>query len=188
MNTTRRNLMLACALAIATTVSGLATAADAHDSPATISTSATRVQLAPIRSRADLVRFLASPAASRSPLARMSILGKKRFLAGLTFNERGLTGYRFTDLEAELSPSDIYRVLSLFGAEHTTPLLDRAQARDATDRLVLGGAGGPAAPSLLQAERQGDESIKAQTDYKWMKCVKRATCQSNDDYICMSSC
>lgn len=52
------------------------------------------------------------------PGVRFSGTGsKKRFVESLRFNEKGVTSFTYSDIEAELSASQAYRLLSLFGLE-----------------------------------------------------------------------
>jgi len=131
--------------------------------------------LAPIKSKEDLDRYLEelrqNPEA-RSPLNLLSPAARDRFLNSLVFTERGLGGYYYGDLQAQLTASQAYRLLSLFGAQHTTPLL-----------------------SGLRIESRGDEIIMENeiapvegTDYNNMECVKQGTCGPKNNYICTSNC
>jgi hypothetical protein len=72
---------------------------------------------APITSQRSLSRHL-SAGLTESPLGRLSQPALRRFLASLQFNESGLTTFRYTELEAELTPTQIYQVLALFGQQH----------------------------------------------------------------------
>lgn len=68
----------------------------------------------PLRSRADLDTWIRQHADEETPFDRMPPGARIRFLAGLGFNERGLTGFDPTDLGISLSPADIRTVLALF--------------------------------------------------------------------------
>ena len=76
--------------------------------------------LAPIKSAQDLQAHLANRLGRGSPLDALSPHARERFLAGLSFNARGLTGYRYDDVEAELSVSQAFELLGLYvnGGEH----------------------------------------------------------------------
>lgn len=91
------------------------------------------LSLAPIRSQAELQSYLRTTPKSTSPLERLSPAAKKRFLASLSFNENGITGFSYDDLESELTASQIYQVLSLFGAQHITSQLGGARVEAAID-------------------------------------------------------
>lgn len=137
-------------------------------------------ELAPIRSRQDLSAYLRS-IQSRSPLARMSPAGQRRFLESLTFNERGLTGYGSDDLLAELSASEIYRVLSLFGAQHAAPFMDRARVSNDVDRAIAPLGFGD------MCDSEGGDTCGG--DKQNAKCVGAGTCQMHVvGFICTSNC
>ena len=88
-------------------------------------------EMAPIKTSGDLAAYLRS-ANRGSPLMALSPGGRQRFLDSLTFNENGLVSYRYEDLAQELTASQAYRVLSLFGAQRTTHLLHaRVETSDA---------------------------------------------------------
>ena len=91
---------------------------------------------APIKSYADLRNYLAAEPSS-SPLNRLSPVAKTRFLESLVFTERGLGGYSYEPLKGELTASQIYDVLSLFGAQATTRLIKGATVKNETDRLIM---------------------------------------------------
>ena len=129
--------------------------------------------LAPIKSERDLATHLDTQLGRGSPLDRLSAHARARFLGSLTINERGLTGYRYDDLEAELGVSEAFQVLSLFGAQDT---LGTLRLRQTTDR-----------DAQLQAlYGKGSEAVAA--DHFNYKCVSRATCEFGNNYICMSGC
>lgn len=131
-----------------------------------------RLALATIRSKVDLESYMTS-FKGHSPLDRLSPSAKSRFVRGLSFNEKGLSGFKYDDLEAELSPAEIFRVLSLFGVEHLTSKLDKSRIKNPTDAQVMGA-------------RPGDDYFVE--DHKGYQCVSRANCASYPGYICMSSC
>ncbi|KFN42588.1 hypothetical protein [Arenimonas oryziterrae] len=92
---------------------------------------------APIHSRATLRAYLRDHKLAASPLGRLSARRRRHFLSTLSFNESGITGYNYRDLEAELTVTEIYQVLSLFGAQHTTRLVEDARVETDLDRMIL---------------------------------------------------
>lgn len=128
------------------------------------------IAAAPIKSRADLFAYLHGVAAPLSPLSKLSPGARDRFLASLTFNENGITGFSYEDLKNELSPMDIYKVLTLFGAQRDIALIRGLRAQNPSDALLV------ASPSL------------APDDHEGYACVGRATCNVRPSYICMSGC
>ncbi len=91
---------------------------------------------APIRSAAELASYLESRGPD-SPLDRLSPAALKRFIDSLTFNENGVTGYRTDDLQSELTATQAYRILELFGAQHTTPLLRGLTIETKLDEAIM---------------------------------------------------
>jgi hypothetical protein len=132
--------------------------------------------LAPIQTKEDLDRYLEelrqNPEA-RSPLGLLSPAARDRFVNSLVFTEQGLGGYAYGDLQAQLTASQIYRLLSLFGAQHTTPLIKGARIESRADQIIM----------------ETDEIAPEEpADYKDMECVSRATCGPRLSHICMRSC
>lgn len=129
--------------------------------------------LAPIKSARDLDQHLAAQLGRGSPLDALSAHARERFLGSLSFNGGGLTGYRYDDVEAELSVTQAFELLSLFGAQDTVRIL---QLRQTTDR-----------DSRLQAlYAKGDQHVAA--DHFNYRCISHATCEFGRNYICMSGC
>lgn len=115
----------------------------------------------------ELATYLAT--AQGSPLDRLSPGARARFLDSLVFGRNGLGGFEYADLEAELTPSRIHAVLSLFGVERTTPMLSGARIETGKDRDLM-----------LQLVEEGD--------HKGYKCESHATCAEMPKRICLSGC
>src|SRR5438105_2310163 len=90
-----------------------------------------------IASRAALNDYLRLTAQSGSPIDCLSPSAQKRFLDSLVFQKKGLGGFRTDDLEAELTPSQIYAILSLFGAEQYTSAMVDAHVVTSEDRAII---------------------------------------------------
>lgn len=88
----------------------------------------------PIQSRADLQRYLEATPIAESPLSRLSPMGRRRFLEDINFTARGIGGYRFGDLLAELTADEIREVLALFGLRASSGLLNDARDVNRNDR------------------------------------------------------
>lgn len=131
------------------------------------------LRLAPIKSDKDLHAYIQNNNKS-SPLSALTSGARQRFIKSLTFNEHGLTSFQYTDLEAELTPSQIYQILSLFGAQDVTPLLENARIANSLDSEIMG--------------KTGDGIIVPLGDHMDYQCVGRATCELSANRICMSSC
>lgn len=134
-----------------------------------------RLAMAPIRSRTQLDQYLARTPAADSPFSKLSPGARKRFLAGVTFNERGITGFRYGDLEMELSATDAYRILSLFGVEDLVPMLAHLRTDTPADQLIMAKAGTRVTPTL-------------RADYMNYWCASRATCLPQEEAICTTNC
>lgn len=132
--------------------------------------------LAPIRSQVQLQQHLQANGAN-SPLATLTPAAKKRFLTSLRFNEKGITSFSYDDLQAELTASQIYQVLSLFGAQHTVSLMRNARVVTPTDQALLQplGTSGPLCPSQA-------------CDYDQYECEKQGTCAAAFNKICTRNC
>lgn len=92
--------------------------------------------IAPVKSKEDLERYLKIIPPKSNVLYLLSPAARERFIATLTFNEKGLTGFGFQDLQRELSQDQIAKVLALFGSEssavHIKPNVEsrKAPSRD----------------------------------------------------------
>ncbi len=126
---------------------------------------------APIKNGDDLKEYLESIRGRSSPIDALSDGARQRFLDSLKFNERGVTGFRYSELESELTVSQIYKILSLFGAQHATPRFKRAKIISSTDRMI------------------GTMNFsEAYPDHMGYDCIKRATCKVEQSHICMNGC
>ncbi|HZP64927.1 MAG TPA: hypothetical protein VFB32_01345 [Rudaea sp.] len=125
--------------------------------------------VAPITSKAELAEHLHSTPRGASPLDVLSPGAKRRFLASLRFGEHGLASYAYDDLEAECTSAQIYRILSLFGVQSGTYLLDGARRSEASD-----GAFG--------------KLILRSPDNKDAACNGQHTCYHSPTDICTSNC
>lgn len=91
---------------------------------------------APIKSAADLQRYL-SAEPSASPFRALSPDAKDRFIASLRFSDQGLSTYSATDLKAQLSASQAYEILSLFGVQEGITLLHGARIDTDADAILM---------------------------------------------------
>jgi hypothetical protein len=127
-----------------------------------------------IDSRDDLNAYLHR--AAPSPIDRLSPPARQRFLDSLVFGEGGLGSYSYADLEAELSVSEIYDILSVFGVERTTSMITGARVISDRDRELL-------------SRQAADEHLYDFTaDYEGYECSGRATCSKKIDSICTDNC
>jgi hypothetical protein len=128
-----------------------------------------------LRSPGDLQRYLAATAHSVSPLSALSGGARERFLASITFNEKGVTGFHYDDLQAGLTASQIVDVLHLFGVEKDVAIIPNVRVESAADRRVI--------RSLVDPVEPIDG-----TDYKDYYCSSRGTCSPAQTAICTSNC
>lgn len=89
--------------------------------------------MAPIRSQRDLRRHLRDAREADSPIDFLSPRAKRLFLASLVFGDSGLAGYRYEELERELTVSQAYEVLALFGAQDDVRLFPNLRVRTKLD-------------------------------------------------------
>jgi hypothetical protein len=75
---------------------------------------------APIRSAAQLAGYLAVDHGPRDPLVALSPPARARFLESLRFGPNGLVSFQSGDIQAELSATQAYSLLSLFGLQAAT--------------------------------------------------------------------
>lgn len=125
--------------------------------------------LAPIKSKKDLAWYLSSHAHTKTPLDDLSAPAKTRFIEALVFTDSGLGSFDYKDLENELTPTQIYQVLSLFGAQGATAELSHAEVRSETDRLLI-------------------SQVPTVQCYKDHECVEPHTCSFSNFDCCTSNC
>lgn len=141
-------------------------------------------RLAPIKSTEDLNAYIARTPAANSPLSYLSPAAKSRFLSGLQFNEKGVASFSYADLEAELTPSQIYEILSLFGVQRTVPLMKGARVVNETDRLIMGARNAP----LGQCNGASMPGLTPGCDHEGYRCVGHGSCAQSMSMICTSNC
>ncbi len=132
-----------------------------------------------IRSQGDLQRYLAATAKSGSPLDALSSSARARFLSSITFNEKGITGFRYGDLQSELTARQMFDVLHLFGVERDVKLIPNLRVETPADQRVI---------SALPFADGGGDGGGFGKDYRDYWCVSRATCNPSPTSICTSNC
>jgi hypothetical protein len=133
--------------------------------------------LAPIKSRLDLIRYMANNRSNPdNPLNALSPRNKQRFLNSLRFGAEGLASFSYVELEASgLTVKQAYRLLGLFGAEALTGQLRGLRREDAADGLII--------KRSIEIIEDGDATLK---DH-W--CSSRATCSpSTGDHCIVANC
>ncbi|WP_439448986.1 hypothetical protein [Stenotrophomonas sp. ATs4] len=144
----------------------------AGDNVATVS-GAENISLmhAPVNSlgRLDLHLIELSP---ESPLMLLSPLARKQFVESLVFGDRGLASFSYEPIVNEMSASEAYRLLSLFGAQRATVYIPGLRQESDADHMVV----------------QAANPNPVFEDYPGYACSGRATCSTSMSSICMSSC
>lgn len=120
----------------------------------------------------------------RSSLYFLSDYGRDEFLNSIVFRKNGLGGFNMAPLEDELTPEQIYQILSLFGAQHIIHHFKRARIESSLDVLLLTN---PKNETLLTNGPFGQPGDGSK-DHLEYECLRRATCASKQRHICMSSC
>ncbi|MDM5182110.1 hypothetical protein PO883_33610, partial [Massilia sp. DJPM01] len=115
--------------------------------------SALASHMATITSSAQLTRYMKMTPPQENLLSVLSEAARKRFLESLTFNEKGITGYRYAELESELTPTKIAKILSLFGSQANTTLFKKAVVKTEKDQRLLAGE----TPVLMCPKELGGE-------------------------------
>ncbi|WP_448098081.1 hypothetical protein [Luteibacter yeojuensis] len=141
---------------------------------------------APIKSEADLQNYLVAEQPN-SPLNKLSPAAKAKFLSSLRFGDKALGSYNYEVLENELTASQIYDILSLFGAQATTHLISGAMVRTSTDALIMKpqAINRPCGPGIDSCDSGGGDG---DTDYEGYGCGRPHTCIVEPGSICMHSC
>ncbi|WP_152663092.1 hypothetical protein [Arsukibacterium ikkense] len=138
-------------------------------------------QMAEIKSTEDLYKLEDSEVWNS-----LSEHAQRDFIESLVINNRGLASLNHSVLEAELTASEIYTLLSLFGAQKIASTMIGARVEDATDVLIL------SRPSLNHSEEtfsvmSGGTTTKGET-HRGYYCAYRGTCLEQDGSTCTSSC
>lgn len=129
--------------------------------------------VAPIHSHADLTKYLTTTPKGASPLDAMPPAARGRFLRSLHFTEAGLGSFSYADLQ-NLTATQIYKILALFGVQAVTPIIIGARIVTPTDQTIMdmGRATSAAHPCPFY-------------DYK---CVGVGSCARYYNYICTCRC
>lgn len=133
-------------------------------------------ELAPVKSKADLDRL----SSQHSPLDALSPDAKSRFLENITFGNKGITGLYYGDLENELSFTQLYKILALFGAQHLIAKFGNARIETVADTLLK--------TKSLGAKNTPGLKGQPGEDYKGYACISPHTCAKRTFHICMSGC
>jgi hypothetical protein len=90
-----------------------------------------------IRSKYELDRYLAATAGSWSPLDYLSPAARRKFLSSIRYNATGITGFHYDGLQRELTVTQAYQVLALFGAQQDVAIIPHLRIATNEDRQTL---------------------------------------------------
>lgn len=124
-------------------------------------------EMAKIKTRDNLDELLTK----NSPLDALSPAARERFAESVVFRANGIGGFYTGDLEAELSATQAYRILALFGLQDAVSKLSGLRIETKLDAMLM-------RPNLSSIAK----------DYGGYRCESRATCKKSAEYICMSGC
>lgn len=145
----------------------------------------------PIRSKAELTRYLQSTSPGSSPLDHISPGGRRRFLGQLDFGQQGLREIPLEDLDSELTHSQIVQVLALFGVEKyaTEGVTPAEQTRLQRERAQDAAARGCDVETCAESgvERHYDELILQKTDPSMPDAERFAIAGQRYDHLFDSS-
>jgi hypothetical protein len=112
----------------------------AHADPAAPSAASRSPSLdlatAPIRTAAQLQEYVANNQSATNPFASLSPRAREHFLASLHFGPDGLGSYSALALEEELSLSQAYKLLALFGLQSDIAVIHGLAVYTADDVLL----------------------------------------------------
>ncbi len=154
------------------------------------------INTAPIMSAAELDQHIDSSTALNSPLGKLSDSGLNRFIASMTFNEKGLTGYSYAELEG-VPATDVHKILSLFGVERTTKMISNARIQSIRDAEIMGDnllsekSTKVKKGSLSETSAWGDVfnpwGDTTFADYPGFYCAGKGSCEEKSRSICIGA-
>lgn len=153
----------------------------AQSSPAELARKRNRA-MAPIKSALDLQNYIKMTPPNLSPLNLLSKAGLAEFLDSLTFNKQGLTGYKFSNLEEELTPTQIYRILALFGSQSHIRSMKNAKIKTEADKRLM-----EITPASFYDDIW-DENTGDPDHYDHYRCHLPATCVKATSFLCDRTC
>lgn len=145
---------------------------------------------APIKTETDLYNHVTF--AEKSPLNALSPSGKQLFLSSLTFGKNGLTSFQYDILERELTPTEIFGVLRLFGLQGDTYKLHNARTESSLDIAILNRGAEPV--SIVTPNNDsittmsGGDATYGDNFLMDYYCSAPGTCSKRTTTACTSSC
>ncbi|MFC3658271.1 hypothetical protein FZ025_07945 [Xanthomonas hyacinthi] len=138
---------------------------------------------AKIHSSSGLTEYLAKNKTDDSPLNSLSPAARKRFIESLKFNENGVTSFYYADIESQLTSSQAYNLLSMFGLQTTLQFMHKLRVNSSNDQGIMSAYG-----SGSGSGSGGSISPGAPEDHNDYWCSGRATCSRNVGSICTGNC
>ena len=183
-----KNVKKSMIATLALTLFSLSAYSNTVDTPANYERALAQ-SLATVKSEINVVDELKKPS---SPLNLLSDDAKHEFLSSLSFNEKGITSFNYKVLEGELTPTEIYRVLSLFGMQRLVPMFKHARIVSESDYLLMNrpentNMHGPSGNEFSTSDF-GSTAPELGADHQGYKCSSRATCSRSLSEICTSNC
>lgn len=173
----KMTVLLGVLLSVASTVAGAAELQNRMPSPSAqtgMSQMTLDSSVAQLRSSAEVYRHLASRDTT-SPLRLLSKPALARFVDSLVFSERGLASFRTDDLAAELTVSQAYQVLALFGQQTSILSVADAKIRTNADIIILDEAN-------WCHNCHGEEFLEG------YYCEGPGTCRKSSRHACTGNC
>lgn len=125
--------------------------------------------LAPVKNRAQLEAYLREHRGASSPFHGLRPASLQRFSGSLAFNDRGMSSYDYTPLRRELTASQIFRILRVFGVEDSASRIPGMKVRSHADRLVV-------------------ETHLRHSGHHDMYCVASGSCAPRTGWVCTNHC
>ena len=141
-------------------------------------------QIAPIKSQVDLGNYLALRLDENSPLAALSPEARAQFISSLVFGANGLASFDYSSLRSELTPTQAYQVMALFGMQRTTALMKGLEIKSATDKMVMRNVH----PTPMACGSYPTPGQGTGCDHEGYRCESRATCMQAMSAICTPNC
>jgi hypothetical protein len=129
---------------------------------------------APIKTAADAKRIAAF--ADATPLAALPEKTRIKFLERLRFTDRGLASYDYSFLTQNLSASQVYEILAMFGRQRDIVLIPSLSVENEIDQSLINLIKLQAANKCNNGDRVG------------MECTRPGNCKRSTGNICTSNC
>lgn len=113
-------------------------------------------------------------------LDKLSAGARSQFVNELMFTKAGLASFNYQVLEDSLTYSEAYKLLALFGVQHTVGLMRGLKVQTATDGLIR--------HHYAQPQNCCEEGNEGGTDHIKYRCIGPGTCEISPAHICTSNC